>query len=104
MSKYIASEYLENMVDYYLAHSNGAEHYAYGVIRGEVRVAPAADVVEVKHGHWINTPPYYALNGSWNKGQECSVCHAFYVSPGSTPYSNHPYCAECGSKMDGVVK
>lgn len=57
-------------------------------------------VAPIVHGRWINTPPYHALNGSYNKGQECSVCHAFFVSPGSTPYSNHPYCCECGAKMD----
>lgn len=55
----------------------------------------------VVHGHWINIPPYTAINGRYNKGQECSVCHAFFVSSGDTVYSNHPYCAECGAKMDG---
>lgn len=53
------------------------------------------------HGQWINIAPYYASNGSYNKAQECSVCHAFFVSPGNTPYSNHPYCCECGARMDG---
>mgnify|MGYP002508598211 CR=1 FL=1 len=62
--------------------------------------APTVDAVEVVHGRWINTPPYRALNGSYNKAQECSVCHAFFVSPGNTPYSNHPYCCECGARMD----
>lgn len=62
--------------------------------------APAVDAVEVVHGHWINTPPYYASNGNYNKAQECSVCHAFFVSSGNTPYSNHPYCCECGAKMN----
>jgi hypothetical protein len=101
MKEYIEREYLENMVYYHLCKSNGAEHYAYGVIMGELRTAPSADVTEVVHGYWIDTPPYHALNGSYNKAQECSVCHAFFVSPGNTPYSNHPYCCECGAKMDG---
>ena len=56
---------------------------------------------ERTNGYWINTPPYIAPNGNYNKAQECSVCHAYYVSSGYTAYSNHPYCAECGSKMDG---
>ena len=63
--------------------------------------APTVDAVPVVHGYWINTPPYYAINGNYNKAQECSVCHSFFVSPGNTPYSNHPYCCECGAKMDG---
>ena len=58
-------------------------------------------VIVQKHGYWINTPPYRASNGNYNKAQECSVCHALFVSSGNTPYSNHPYCCECGAKMDG---
>lgn len=58
------------------------------------------EVAPVVHGYWINIPPYHAMNGNYNKAQECSVCRAFYVSSGNTPYSNHPYCAECGAKMD----
>jgi uncharacterized paraquat-inducible protein A len=60
----------------------------------------AANVVVQKHGYWINTPPYRASNGNYNKAQECSVCNAYFVSPGNTPYSSHPYCCECGAKMD----
>lgn len=47
MDEYISRKYLEDIVDYHLSHSNGAEHYAYGIIRGEVRVAQSADVVPV---------------------------------------------------------
>ena len=62
---------------------------------------PTVDAEPVVHGRWINTPPYYAPNGNYNKAQECSVCHSLFVSSGTTPYSNHPYCCECGAKMDG---
>ncbi len=60
-----------------------------------------ADYADVKHGYWINTPPYRAANGNYNKAQECSVCGAFFVSKGNEPYSDHPYCCRCGAKMDG---
>ena len=70
----------------------------------DIENAPTVDAVLVTHGCWINIPPYYASNGNYNKAQECSVCHAFYVSPGNTPYSNHNYCADCGAKMDGDIK
>ena len=93
MSKYIASEYLENIVDYYLGHSNGAEHYAYGVMRGELRVAPAADVVEVKHGYWIR---HYDNLFPAESTQECSVCHEHE----DMLLCNENYCPNCGSKMD----
>lgn len=93
MSKYIESTYLENIVDYYLGHSNGAEHYAYGVMRGEVRIAPAADVVEVKHGHWIFSP-------SNSEQVYCSEC-ALILDGVAEVFS---YCPNCGTKMDQVIE
>lgn len=60
----------------------------------------AVEANEVVHGYWINTPPYTASNGEYNKAQECSVCNAYFVSSGYTKYFNHPYCCECGAKMD----
>lgn len=51
-------------------------------------------------GKWINDPPYYANSGEFLKAQECSVCHALYISPGATPYANYPYCANCGAYME----
>lgn len=54
----------------------------------------------VRHGKWLNEPPYTA-GGKYLKGQECSICHSYFVSDGNKPYSNHPYCPQCGAKMDG---
>ena len=89
MDKYIKSTYLENILDYYLGHSNGAEHYAYGVMRGELRVAPAADVVEVKHGRWIVRP----RNSEQVYCSECGV-----ILDGVAECFS--YCPNCGTKMD----
>lgn len=72
-------------------------------IEHAINVQEAVEVMEVVHGHWINTAPYTASNGQYNKAQQCSVCNAYFVSSGNTPYSNHPYCCECGSKMDEEV-
>ena len=73
------------------------------LLQEHIKLEAPADVSEVKDGKWINIPPYRALNGQYLKGQECSVCHSFFVSEGNTPYSNHPYCCECGAKMDGEI-
>ena len=70
----------------------------------EYNVENCPHYISNAHGRWINIGPYYASNGNYNKAQECSVCHAFFVSPGNTPYSNHPYCCECGARMDGGKK
>lgn len=88
MSKYIESTYLENIVDYYLGHSNGAEHYAYGVMKGELRIAPAADVVEVKHGHWI-------FRHSNSEQVYCSEC-ALILDGVAEVFK---YCPNCGAYM-----
>lgn len=95
MSKYIANDYLENIIDYYLCHSNGAEHYAYGVMRGELRIAPAADVVEVKHGNWIIDEHGHVCYVT------CSICEKEYACHyGMLKLQNFSYCPNCGSKMD----
>ena len=58
---------------------------------------PTADVVEVRHGHWITHTHFY----------ECSNCEfiyqtdviAFDYNP-ITDFDLH-YCSVCGAKMDG---
>jgi hypothetical protein len=84
----------------YTAGWDEAINAAYEAIQSE----PAADVAPVVHAHWINEPPYRALNGDFSKTQECSRCHRTYVSAGNAQYSNHKFCAECGAKMDGPVE
>ena len=53
----------------------------------ELKVIPSADVVEVKHGHWIWT-------GSC---QICSICDEEQYGVDTGRY----YCPNCGAKMDG---
>ena len=90
MNKYIESKYLENIVDYYLAHSNGAEHYAYGIMRGEVRMAPAADAEPVRHGRW-----YLADDGD---GVVCSECGEDFCAL-LNEAMRFKYCPNCGAYM-----
>ena len=50
-----------------------------------IKEAPAADVVEVRHGYWID----HHSGGSF-----CSACKRW------VPYSHHPkYCETCGARM-----
>ncbi len=48
---------------------------------------PIADVVEVKHGRWIDT----------GSGQECSICKEIQYGYDST----RNYCPNCGADMRG---
>lgn len=86
MQEYIERKYLEDVVDYYLNDSNGAEHYAYGIIKDEVESAPAADVVKVVRGRW----EYWAGHLA-----KCSVCGYEYTDL----LECDNYCGNCGAKM-----
>ena len=53
---------------------------------------PAADVVEVRHGKWINE----CQEGLGSFSAECSLC-----SKRTLAYFHYFYCPNCGAKMDG---
>lgn len=63
---------------------------------GEIEDAPTADVVEVKHGEWVEIKTGEKL---YDYCFKCSNCNketppnSFVVSP--------DYCPHCGAKMDG---
>ena len=54
------------------------------IIKKQPSVKSAADMVEVRHGHWIN--------------DICSVCR---VDLGIYDIDWFKYCPYCGAKMDG---
>lgn len=55
---------------------------------------PTADVVEVKHGEWIN---HFDDLFPEESTQECSICHKEEF----ITLLNDNYCPNCGAKMDG---
>lgn len=57
-----------------------------------LRLAPAADVVEVVHGEWIPDP--IMSRNPYARNYNCSVC-------GNSPIEVGNYCPHCGAKMDG---
>jgi hypothetical protein len=68
------------------------------VARKKVRKIPAANVVEVRHGEWLNS----LRNTPWEKGVfgKCSLCNYLEHNTKKMP----DYCAGCGAKMDGERK
>lgn len=70
-----------------------------------VEEQPAADVVEVKHGEWIETD-YRTFDGFEtetipNEGLKCSICNHIFRKK-LLWCGNH--CPNCGAKMDGEGK
>ena len=70
-----------------------------------VRDMPTADVVEVKHGKWLD------YSDDFDRGMDlrCSICNnrasAFVGGTEDWWDSWEPnYCPHCGAKMDGVSK
>lgn len=97
MAEYIDRANLIARIKYYVTHTpkDKGEHYAYSVMLNEILNRPAADVVPVVHGRWIEkTVPegcrYF----------ECSNCGAHENR--HTAIKGY-YCWRCGAKMDGGV-
>ena len=89
---YIKLEDLQNFpirIDHY-DNENGNEHFVFG-IESVIEYAehlPTADVVEVKHGEYIQ-------KGAWHI--ECSVCRHVLAHIGEAKN----YCPNCGADMRG---
>ena len=61
-----------------------------------VKLMPAADVVEVKHGKWIER------ENNYDTDYDCSVCSESFVFIDGDPIDNlYQHCPNCGAKMDG---
>lgn len=60
---------------------------AYECFMEDVKDQPAADVVEVRHGKWIEDHEFF----------KCSECGCL------TDYRLSNFCPDCGAKMDGKV-
>ena len=78
------------------------EQYDYKLFKSIVESQPTADVVEVKHGHWIKNIRRFSVMSidGYVRDEEkvthtCSVCRIGIVG-----LDNMDYCPHCGAKMD----
>lgn len=70
------------------------------ILEDVIKVAPAVDAQEIKHGEWIKYYPQNALDGVYF----CSNCFKIQdIADGMiTPLDRgYHYCPNCGAKMDG---
>ena len=58
---------------------------------------PAADVVPVVHGRWVDKPT--GKYGNWQSW--CSACGKHSGIGGIRSNQHKPYCPNCGARMDG---
>ena len=68
-----------------------------------IKSAPTADVVEVRHGKWVETQE--PLGWRDVNCAECSVCHESWIIDEDSSIDDYEcmwhYCPNCGAKMDG---
>lgn len=65
------------------------------IIKKQPSVKSAADVVEVRHGRWLNTD---SLDAHYSPIYKCSEC---WKDVADHYVGNHKYCLHCGARMDG---
>ena len=88
--EYIDREAVLTVLKAIFDETNPVGEEQFGVLKAHriVREAPAADVVEVVHGEWIE-----------KIGRaKCSICADECWADSAMEYS---YCPNCGAKMDG---
>ena len=101
MKEYIERAAVEKFIEDGL--NNPDKNRAFGhdaiEIMAEVHYMPAADVVEVRHGRWIEDERTYP--GPGLKNNLCSVCGEIAGSwkEGLEPGRKWAYCPNCGARM-----
>ena len=93
-------EYIEREALLELYQIDGPEnetgHVPLPVIRQNIMDLPTADVVEVRHGRWVDKTNI--SRSAVEQRVDCSVCGQIFWS--STVLSFN-YCPNCGALMDG---
>ena len=92
MPEYIEREALIEFVKQNTPNINGETTIE--CIERAIRAMPAADVVEVKHGRWVEEGCGLLV---------CSKCNFEYDHSG-VPFEGLYYCPNCGARMDGERK
>lgn len=96
MPRYIDADNLAQRIMYYISHvpEHYGEYYAYKVALKEIVGIPTADVVEVKHGEWLEVDS----DVGWELVR-CSLCGKENCLCDGEDRTD--YCPYCGAKMDG---
>jgi rubrerythrin len=95
MSRYIDANKIR-LISKLVADENGDILVPLSDVRRAIEQTPTENVVEVRHGEWIDTGDK-ELDLIYS-GYKCSVC-GFIICGHSGKY-----CSECGAKMDGERK
>ena len=100
MAKYITKEaimkILNDAVARYADVKTISAFDALWLFKDDVIAMPSEkDVVEVKHGKWLEREAFYDAYGDLVQMVECSYCGEYEHD------NDYTYCPHCGAKMDG---
>ena len=94
MSRYIDADKLSEEVS---QGGHALSEWSTLGILAKINKQPTADVVEVRHGEWIDKPTgAYSRMQSW-----CSACGKHSGIGGIESNRHKPYCPNCSARMDG---
>lgn len=96
MAKYIDADELEKtfLMETAWAHS-AHDVRLMQMVRSVIRTMPAADVVEVQHGHWIMKHRHRGGFRTVTGVDEFGVQHTITID--ERYETDDPYCSECGA-------
>ena len=87
----------EKLIEHIEAHFDGCDNC--GEVMHCALDTPTADVVPVRHGHWLNWSDFFQreTDKRLKLGVFCSACRMYADN-------KFNYCPNCGAKMDGGNK
>ena len=93
--EFIKRDTAYNYLTEYYNHRTDIQHQN---LRKALSAIPSADVVEVKHGEWIEMRDPWGDDPYYN----CSCCNdAFVLLEGTPKDNNYNFCPNCGADMRG---
>ena len=97
MARYIDADKLKDAFHTDTEHLQSRDEHLFDLIMIEIEDAPTADVVEVKHGEWLEVDS--------DVGWELVRCSSCGKEQSLFQDEEKPlYCPRCGAKMDGERK
>ena len=99
--EYIKRDTAYNYLTEFYNHRTNIQHQN---LRKALYVIPSEDVVEVRHGEWVEKETFNDENADviseWQSAR-CSVCNKYHTTPYLYCFTDYNFCPNCGADMRG---
>ena len=88
--------------------ADGYPYFEYPTINlvHAIKDIPSADVMEVRHGEWLEKETFHDENADviseWQSAR-CSVCNKYNTTPYLYYFTDYNFCPNCGADMRGGI-